>query len=295
MTADAMSTLRSFSRCFTERLGVLDENFLGRGRPLSQARLIFEVGPAGKSVSELRQKLRLDAGYLSRQLSTLREEGLLSVGPDPRDGRRRTATLTARGLEEWEALDHGSDDAAAKILDPLTERQRDELAAVLRRAEDLLQAAAVTFDEVTPTTEDARWATARYAEELAERFGGYDPGGAFMGEAAEVAQPADLASVFVLAYRGTEVIGCGGVQSLAEHVGEIKRMWVAPSMRGLGVGRRMLADLEERARALGHAAVRLDTNGALVEAIAMYESAGYHQIERYNDNPHARLWFEKAL
>jgi GNAT superfamily N-acetyltransferase len=72
-------------------------------------------------------------------------------------------------------------------------------------------------------------------------------------------------------------------------------MWVAPTARGQGLGRLLLADLEARSRGLGHHIVRLDTNGVLSEAIAMYERAGYHPIERYNDNPFAEHWFEKHL
>ncbi len=293
MNRDANSALRSFSRCFTERLGVLDESFLGRGRPLSLARLIFEIGPQGCGVSKLRKQLQLDPGYLSRSLSTLQEEGLLKVSPDPEDGRRRIVKLTARGRREWKAIDRESSKAATRILDSLSARQQTELAAVLGRAEELLSSATVCFESVDPMDDDAQWALGCYVAEITDRFGKeFDPGQAFMAEA----DPSSSRSeIFVVAYRGTEVVGCGGVQSLEDGVGEIKRMWVADSMRGLGIGRRLLVDLESRARDAGHSIVRLDTNTALNEAIAMYESAGYYGIERYNDNPYARLWFEKVL
>lgn len=72
-------------------------------------------------------------------------------------------------------------------------------------------------------------------------------------------------------------------------------MWIAPEWRGLGFARRLLAELEQRASSLGYAAVLLDTNAALVEAIALYESSGYEAVERYNDNPYAERWFSKPL
>jgi ribosomal protein S18 acetylase RimI-like enzyme len=78
-------------------------------------------------------------------------------------------------------------------------------------------------------------------------------------------------------------------------MGEIKRMWVAPEARGLGVARRLLGALEERARKLGRTRVRLDTNRALTQAQSMYRKAGYRGIERFNDNPYADFWFEKDL
>ena len=76
---------------------------------------------------------------------------------------------------------------------------------------------------------------------------------------------------------------------------EIKRLWVASSVRGLGLGRRLLVTLEQRAAQAGTRIVRLDTNRVLSEAIAMYRADGYREIERFNDNPYAHHWFEKEL
>jgi ribosomal protein S18 acetylase RimI-like enzyme len=76
---------------------------------------------------------------------------------------------------------------------------------------------------------------------------------------------------------------------------ELKRMWVAEHVRGLGIGRRLLAELEGRAAAAGARAVRLETNKALAEAIALYRSAGYREIDAFNSEPYAHHWFEKQL
>ena len=99
----------------------------------------------------------------------------------------------------------------------------------------------------------------------------------------------------MIAYLRAEPIGCGAVKHDPARPSEIKRMWVAESARGLGIGRRLLEELEHRARAAGAPAVRLDTNKALIEAIAMYRSSGYRQIPRFNAEPFAHHWFEKAL
>ena len=90
-------------------------------------------------------------------------------------------------------------------------------------------------------------------------------------------------------------VACGGVRDLGDGVGEIKRMWVHDGWRGAGLGARLLRRLEEVSAEMGHRTVRLDTNGTLTEAIAMYERAGYRAIERYNDNPYAQAFFEKRL
>jgi ribosomal protein S18 acetylase RimI-like enzyme len=82
---------------------------------------------------------------------------------------------------------------------------------------------------------------------------------------------------------------------LDDETAEIKRMWISAEVRGRGLGKRLLARLEDEVRAGGRSAVLLDTNGALTEAIAMYESAGYRATTRYNDNPYAERWFSKRL
>ncbi len=159
----------------------------------------------------------------------------------------------------------------------------------------------MTFETVDPTSEPARWAMAQYFAELDRRFpGGFDASGAFDGAARDFAAP--RGAFVVVRDEGAgegegegEVVGCGAVAHLDASTSEIKRMWVAGSARGRGLGRALLAHLEERARTAGATRVVLDTNGTLAEAIALYGSAGYRRIDRYNDNPDAQLWFEKQL
>ena len=103
-----------------------------------------------------------------------------------------------------------------------------------------------------------------------------------------------LGSFLVAAVDG-EPVGCGALRAIAPGVGYLKRMWVAASMRGAGLGRRMLAALEDEARSLGFATLRLETNRALAEAIRLYRSAGYTEVAPFNDEPYAHHWFEKPL
>ncbi|MGZ4453256.1 MAG: GNAT family N-acetyltransferase [Nocardioides sp.] len=159
----------------------------------------------------------------------------------------------------------------------------------------------VAFRTVDPVSDLAQVAVGGYFAELDARFpGGFDAAGQSTKDAHLLAAPH---GAFVVALRDGEEAGpalaCGGVQSITGPdgvtYGEIKRMWVSPDARGLGLGSRLLRHLEEVAGDLGHDLVRLDTNDALVEAIAMYQRAGYADIERYNDNPYARHFFEKRL
>lgn len=293
-TADPdVTTLRSFNRSFTQRIGVLDNSFLQSGRPLAEARLLFEIGPGGASILELRHRLGLDSGYLSRLLRQLERDDLVTAAPDPDDKRRRLVRLTGAGRTAWSQLDRRSDALATGLLAPLTDRQRRQLDDALRSADRLLRVATLTFDLIDPSSEAAVGAMSAYFAELDERFSdGFDPGDTLTADAPAMRAPA---GAFVVARSDDTVAACGGVQRHDSSTGEIKRMWVHPDWRGTGVGRRMLAHLEDRVRGLGYTTVVLDTNDSLTEAITMYERAGYRSIERYNDNPYAKRWFSKPL
>ena len=192
-----------------------------------------------------------------------------------------------------EALDQRSDELAARLIGPLSDRQRDQLAQALAIADRLLRAATATFDVVDPHSDHAVWALNRYFEELDRRFpDGFDPGDSLVTDAPSLRAPD---GAFVVAYSDERPVGCGGVMRLSPGIGEVKRMWVHPDWRGVGLGARLLRRLEDEAVVQGLHTVRLDTNSVLVEAIAMYERAGYHPIERYNDNPYACCWFEKVV
>lgn len=289
MTTTAV--LRRFNRTYTQRIGALEESFLGLGVPLGAARLVFEIGEDGAGVRELRARLGLDSGQLARQLRRLEDAGLIALEPDPADRRRRTATLTARGRGFLDRLEQRSEELATRLVEPLTERQRQRLTEALATADLLVRAANVDLREVHPADPAARAAVRRYLAELDERFpGGFDP-----GPLADEETMAPGAGVFVVATSDGAPVACGGVQALPDGAGEVKRMWVDPQWRGAGLGARLLRHLERLAAERGHRVVRLDTNGTLTEAIAMYERAGYRRVPRYNDNPYAEAFFEKEL
>ena len=294
MAAEHTATLRRFNRTDTQRVGALDDSVLGLGWPLGASRLIFEIGLSGATtVRDLRERLDLDSGYLSRLLRRLTRAGIVDVHPDPADRRRRLVALTRDGRKIRRDLDERSEEHAASLIAPLTDRQRDRLTEALATADLLVRAATVHLRTVPPNDAAAVEAVGRYFAELDRRFpAGFDPGDATESDTAAMSPPA---GVFVVATSDGEPVACGGAQSLGGGTAEIKRMWVHPEWRGAGLGSRMLAHLEERARALGHRRVCLDTNGTLVEAIAMYGRAGYEPIARYNDNPYAEAFFAKDL
>lgn len=289
---DEVAAVRRFSRAVVRRVGALEEAYLGRDRPLGQARLLWEIGPDGAELRVLRARLGLDSGYLSRMLRALEAAGLVTVDTEEADARVRRVRLTAAGRAERAELDRRSDAVAASILEPLNPAQRRRLAAATAEVERLLTASTVRVAVTPPTRPEARECLRAYAEELAGRFEeGFDPS---IGPAAGAAEFTPPAGEFLVATLDGDAVGCVGVK-LDPDAAEIKRMWVAPAARGLGLARRLLAEIEERARAHGLRATRLDTNGTLVEAIALYRSAGYREVPPFNDNPYAQHWFAKDL
>jgi DNA-binding MarR family transcriptional regulator len=284
--------VRSFNRTVTQRVGALDDRYLGRGRALGEARVLWEVGE-GCDVRTLRGRLGLDSGYLSRLLRSLEGAGLVTVEPSAHDRRVRTVTLTRAGRAERALLDRRSDDLARSMLEPLRPEQRARLAEAMGDVERLLTAALVTIDVVDPESPDAQHCLREYYAELDRRFSsGFDPDTTLPALAPEMRSPEGL---FLVAFLHGQPVGCGALKFHGREPTELKRLWVAAGARGLGLGRRLLDALEARAVAAGSRRIRLDTNRTLAEAIALYRSAGYREVERFNDEPYADHWFEKRL
>jgi DNA-binding MarR family transcriptional regulator/GNAT superfamily N-acetyltransferase len=289
----ATAQVRAFNRSVTQRIGALNDEYLARGRPLGASRVLWEIGADGTDLRTLRARLDLDSGYLSRLVRSLEQDGLVAVQPGAGDKRVRTVRLTDTGRGERDLLDRRSDELAASLLVSLSDPQRTRLVEAMAVVERLLTAGLVSVDVEDPAGTAARFCIESYFTELDTRFdAGFDPGQSISADAAELTEPAGL--LLVARLRG-EPIGCGALKLHGAEPAEIKRMWVAPSARGLGVGRRILSELEEQARRRGVGLVRLETNQTLREAGGLYRSAGYAEVEAFNDEPYAHHWFEKRL
>src|SRR5258706_1924970 len=293
MCGDDVAQVRHSNRLVTQRVGALDDHFLGRGRPLGASRLLYEIGERGADLRALRRRLGLDAGYVSRLIKSLTKEGLIRLAPGPGDQRVRTARLTARGRREMRELNARSDRLAADLLAAVSPKQRERLVAAMAAVHQLLRAAGVVIERVDPASPAARWCWAQYFAELDRRFpAGFEPGTSIPVDDRDLVPPR---GAFLVASIDGETVAGGCVKMIAPRVGYLKRMWVAESARGLGLGRRMLEALEAESRALDLTTVRLETNKALKEAIALYRSAGYRDVPAFNDEPYASHWFEKRL
>jgi DNA-binding MarR family transcriptional regulator len=293
MSDAAIQQVRRFNRLVTRRVGALDDSYLSRGRPLGEARLIFEIGLAGADARSLRAALGLDSGYLSRLLRALSAEGLIEVARGKGDARVKRVALTAKGRGELAAYERLSDELAGAILAPLAPPQRERLLAAMAEVERLMRAGAVVVGREPADAADAVWCLDAYYRELARRFdAGLDPAN---GKPVGVEDMTPPRGWLFLARLDGRPVGCGALVRLSAKECEIKRMWTAPEARGLGVAKRLIAAIEAQAGEAGLTTLRLDTNRALKEAQALYRKLGFVEIARYNDNPYADHWFEKRL
>ncbi|MFD3624066.1 GNAT family N-acetyltransferase [Streptomyces sp. NPDC058698] len=295
VSPEQVADFRRFNRCLTRRIGALDDHYLGRDRPLGEARLLFEIaeheGPDGVSLRELRSRLGLDAGYLSRMTKTLRAQGLVRLSVHTEDSRLRTVRLTRAGRAEVTEQNRRADSLAAGVLGRLDPGGRARLTEAMATTRRLLRLAAITVERVDGHHPDARACLDAYADDLDVRF----PEGFDRTDLVGAEEVSGAAGAFFVAYEEGRPVGCGALRRQAAGTGEIRHVWVHADARRLGLARRVLDALETEALRRGWTVVRLDTHAALTEARAMYRSAGYTEIPAYVDHVYADHWFEKRL
>lgn len=291
MPLDPVSRIRRFNRAVTLEVGALDTSFLGRGRPLGAARVLNAIGRGRSDVADIRDYLGLDSGLMSRLLRGLEEEGLVEIKTHPGDARRRIAALTPNGRREFAAYESLSNSRAEALLD--AHPRPGALLDAMDLVASALGAKRIAVEEADPQSEPARACLGEYYAELSRRFeGGFDVALSRDPEAGDMRRPR---GTFLVAMSDTLPVGCVALKGNGSETGEVKRLWVAPSSRGLGLAKRLMTAVEEAARSLSMETLRLDTNSALPEAQKLYATTGWRRIERFNDDPYPDLFFEKSL
>lgn len=289
---DAIARMRRFNRVVTKEVGVLDSSYLGRGRPLGAARVLQLVRPEGSDIAEIRARLALDAGLLSRLLRGLEEEGLLTLQTDAQDRRRRIASLTAAGQAEMAQYDALGRALAETVFARAGNRQAEMIAAMDLIATVMLQDQ-VEIRAADPDSPEALACLRAYYDLLAAKIDGVTSELLTLPLADAPKYRAPLGA-FLVAWSDDLPIGCVSLRPLDQGVAEVKRLWVDPQARGQGLGRRLMRDIESHGRALGYREMKLDSNAALTEALALYRSDGWVDIPKYSDFPSTH-WMGKRL
>jgi DNA-binding MarR family transcriptional regulator/GNAT superfamily N-acetyltransferase len=291
MAYDPVSRVRRFNRAVTTEVGALDTSFLGRGRPLGAARVLNAIGQGQSDVAAIRDYLGLDSGLMSRLLRSLEEEGLIDTISNPQDARRRVARLTETGRSEFQAYEALSNTQAKAFLS--RHSQPEELLRAMDIVASSLRRDHIVLEEKDPRHQDARYCLNEYYAELAHRFEkGFDVSLSRDPDAKDMIRPR---GIFLVAMSDGLPIGCAGLKGSGGEVGEVKRLWVASSARGLRLAKRLMTEIEIAARELSIKILRLDTNRALPEAQQLYRRTGWNEIDRFNDDPYPDTFFEKRL
>lgn len=285
-TIVSITRVRAFNRAYTRQLGWLDEGMLGTDLSLTEARVLYELSQrARSSATDLGRELHLDAGYLSRILRRFARDGLITRTPSELDARRTELELTAKGKRTFAELDARQEAALAAKLAPLSDDDRRRLVAAMSTIEHLIIPASDTFAAArVPAfvlrphrSGDLGWVVWRHGVLYAHEYG-WDTG--FEALVARIV--ADFVANFDparercwIAERDGENVGSIVLVAQSKTIAKLRLLLVEPSARGLGLGRRLVAECIAFARACGYRKLTLWTNDGLAAARHTYQRAGF--------------------
>ena len=287
-TSDPVAAVRRFNRFYTRQAGLLDEGLLDSPFSLTLVRVLYEIAHRpGITATELREILALDPGYLSRILSGLRRQGLVSARAPASDRRQRRLSLTARGSRTFGTLDARSSEEVGAMLARLSRRERRELIDAMRAIEGILgkpgehDTAGPEVELRDPRPGDLGWVVKRHGELYAAE---YDWNTEFEGLVAGIVgryvaeRDPRLERCWIAELDGEPAGSVFLVRDTAT-VAKLRLLLVEPWARGHGVGTRLVEECLRFARSAGYAKVRLWTNDVLHAARRIYERAGFRLTE----------------
>jgi DNA-binding MarR family transcriptional regulator/N-acetylglutamate synthase-like GNAT family acetyltransferase len=290
---DPVAAVRRFNRFYTRTIGALDEGHLHSPFSLAEVRVLYELANRrGPTATELGRDLGLDAGYLSRILRGLESRGLMERAPAPGDARQQLLRLTDAGRETFGGLNERANDAIAELLGGLNPSARQRLTDALSTVESLLEPPAGAndaADEVVlrpPRSGDYGWVVQRHGELYAREYGWDERFEALVADVlAQYVRNHDPArEACWIAERNGERLGCVFVVRKTDTVAQLRLLLVEPSARGLGVGKRLVAECTRFAREKGYRSIVLWTNNVLLAARHIYRQEGYHVVATETHN-----------
>lgn len=278
-----VEAVRRFSRFYTGQLGLLDDGLLDSPFTLSEARILYELAHRPDlTATTLRGELRLDAGYLSRILKRFEARGLLSRRGSPDDGRQTLLSLTEAGQAAFAPLNEGSKRQVASLLQPLSPAQQQELVQALATVERLLGAPAPATPYLLRPHQvgDIGWVVRRQAMLYAQEYGWDESFEALVAEigAKFIREFDSRRERCWIAEREGAIVGSVFLVRESDAVAKLRMLYVEPSARGLGIGRRLTEECIRFARQQGYQTLTLWTNDVLVSARKIYQAAGFQLV-----------------
>ncbi|TJW17472.1 MAG: MarR family transcriptional regulator [Mesorhizobium sp.] len=276
-----IDAVRAFNRFYTRQIGLLDEGWLKSAFSLTEARVLYELAHRdGLTATDLARDLGLDPGYLSRLLKKFEQRGLVERAATEADARRSSIALTPAGRQAFAPLNQGSHDQVAALLDRLSVPEQDRLVKAMQTVQRLLGEDAepkVPYMLRPPRVGDIGWIINRQGLLYAQEYG---------WDQTYEALVAEILGAFVksfdpkwergcIAEREGEIVGSVFVVRKSDEVAKLRLLYVEPSARGLGIGKRLVDECINFARAKGYKTLTLWTNDVLTSARRIYEASGF--------------------
>ncbi len=283
--ADQIAQVRRFSRFYTRQIGLLEEGLLKSEFSLTEVRVLYELAyRVGLTAADLARELALDTGYLSRILKRFEARGLIERSPAQEDGRQMVLALTDAGRAVFTPLDQASANQVAVMLAKLTAGDRQLLVCALRTVERLLGDSPeprVPYILRPHQPGDIGWIAHRQGLLYAQEYGWDETFEALVAE---------IAAAFVKTYdpkrercwiaeRENEIVGSVFLVRQSDEIAKLRLLYVEPSARGLGIGRRLVDECIGFARAKGYKTLTLWTNDVHVSALNIYKAAGFRLVK----------------
>jgi DNA-binding MarR family transcriptional regulator/GNAT superfamily N-acetyltransferase len=282
------SAVRRFNRFWTARIGVLQAGLLETPYSLTEARVIFELAQSDTTdLVDLRRRLGLDAGYLSRILGRFKSDGLVETVTSPEDGRRLVVSLTEQGREVFSDLDRRSATEIRSMLEQLPDEEQRRLVAAMGTIEDVFSSVSVdepyVIRQLLPG--DLGWVVQRHGVVYSEEYGWDQTFEALVARiVADYVDDHDpMRENAWIAEVGGEPVGCVFCVRRDDETAQLRILLVDPKGRGLGIGSRLVTECIRFARRVGYRKMMLWTNDVLVSARRIYEAAGFELVA---EGPH---------
>jgi DNA-binding MarR family transcriptional regulator/N-acetylglutamate synthase-like GNAT family acetyltransferase len=301
-TADDVAAIRAFNRFYTARVGALNDGLLATAHPLPEARVLYELGQRESTdTGDLRRTLELDAGYLSRLLGRLEEQGLLARERSQADARRQVVALTPAGRDAYTTLDRRSAAEIATVLDGLAPPDRARLRAAMDTVREVLDAAPrpAGFALRPPLPGDYGWVVQRHGALYAQEYGWDETFEALVARViADYADDhdAEREAAWIAEVSGRRVGSIFCVRK-DDRTAKLRCLLVEPEARGMGIGQALVDECVRFAGAAGYRELVLWTNDVLTGARRLYERAGFALVrsEAYRGFGHDLVGEDWAL